>query len=301
MPRTHNREHFFKYATADSAEKILESGKLLWRAPNLFNDPFDHQVTYRFSFTAAEAAQKIYELQEKVVFGDDEPVMVQQKQLGMFSLALRNKRLQGAAKEDALRAFRKGADETLSRFEKYQNDLNNTFVESLSHSRVLCVSESHENVVMWSHYSDQHRGVAIRLNCVDAVDDNLLIARPVTYTETFPDFLSVDDWVAEQFGLTINDYPSMALNLAHIKHRDWRYEREWRVHVPLFAPEPIGDGTSLYVKDPSVFGALYLGCRMPPETQERLFEIARRRYSQMEIFLASQSKSSFSLVFERIE
>lgn len=301
MPRTHNREHFFKYVTADTAEKILESGKLLWRAPHLFNDPFDHQVTYRFSFNGEEAARKLYEAQAKFIFGDDEPVIIQQKPLGLLSLLLRKQQLKGAAKEDALRSLRSGANETAGRLEKYQIDLNNTLIDLLSHSRVLCVSETNENVVMWSHYGEEHRGAVIKLHCIDAVDDNLLIARPVTYTETFPDFLSVDDWVAEHLGLKANDYQSLAFNLAYIKHKDWGYEREWRIHIPLLPREPVGDGTSLYVKDPTVFGALYLGCRMPMATQQRLIEVARRRYPHMEIFRASQSKSSFTLEFERIQ
>lgn len=301
MPRTHNRKHFFKYVTADTAEKILESGKLLWTAPHLFNDPFDHRITYRFSFTGEEAARKYYEVQGKIIFGPDEPVMVQDKLLGTLSLALRKQRLQGAAKEDALKKMREAADEMVGRLEKYQIELSKVLVEFLAHSRVLCVSETYENVVMWSHYSEKHSGAVIKLNCVNAVDDNFLIARPVEYTKTFPDFLSVDDWVADHFGLKVIDYPNMAFNLAFIKHKDWSYEREWRVHIPLFPNEPVGDGRTLYDKDPMVFGALYLGCRMPMEMQQRLIAVAKRRYPHMEIYRASQSKSSFSLEFERIE
>ena len=301
MSRSHSREFFFKYVTADTAEKILESGKLLWRAPHLFNDPFDHQVTYRFPFSGDEAAEKLYEAQVKFIFENDEPVMVQQKTLGLLSLVLRKRQLKGAAKEDALQSLLIGANETAGRLEQFQNDFNSTLVNLLSHSRVLCVSETNENVVMWSHYSEEHRGAVIKLNCVDALDDNLLIARQVSYTDTFPDFISVDDWVAGHLGLTTIDYQRMAFDLAYIKHKDWSYEREWRVHIPLLPTEPVGDGTSLYLKHPETFGALYLGCRMPMDKQLRLIEIASRRYPLMEIYRSLQSKSSFTLEFERIK
>lgn len=299
MPRIHDREHFFKYVTASTAEKILESGKLLWSAPHLFNDPFDHQVAYSFTFTGEEAARKLFEVHEAIVFGTDEPVMVQQKPLGNLSLLLRRQRQQGAANEDALRAFSEVVKDISRDIEKFQNGLNEIIKSSLAHSRVLCMSETHMNVVMWSHYAEQHRGAVIKLNCSDEVDDNLLMARRVTYTETFPDFVSVDDWVADKFGLKEIDISRLAFDLAYIKHNDWIYEREWRVHIPLLPSEPCGDGKSLFEKDLSVFGALYLGCRMPIATQKRLIEIAQRKYPHMEIYRGSQSKHSFTLEFER--
>jgi len=301
MPRSHDRSHFYKYVTANTAEKILESGQFLWSAPHLFNDPFDHQVTYKFPFTSAEIADKLCEVQERISFGEIEPEIVQQKPLGTLSLKLRNRELQDKEKDKVLSEFRKGADETASLLGDYQENVNNLLIEFLSHSRVFCVSETNENVVMWSHYSEQHRGAVIKLNCVDKVDDNLLIARPIKYAIEFPEYISLIDWVEEQFGLKIIDYEDLAFKLAYIKHRDWSYEREWRVHIPLMPNMPVGDGTSLFSKDPSVFGALYLGCRMPQSTQERLTTIARRRYPRMEIYQAVKSKTSFALNLEKIK
>lgn len=45
MDRANNRKCFYKYATADTAEAILEKQTLKWSAPNIFNDPFDHSVS----------------------------------------------------------------------------------------------------------------------------------------------------------------------------------------------------------------------------------------------------------------
>jgi len=300
MPRTHDREHFFKYVSASTAEKILSSGDLQWSAPSLFNDPFDYQSKYRFPFTEEEAEQKLIEVQERVVFGGEEPVIVEQTGLLEALLEMRRMRLGAKEREVVHQQIRRFSQDLAGQLDGYMDRINDFIVQHLGHSRVLCVSETNDNVVMWSHYAEQHKGAVIKLNCVDAVDDNLIIARPVVYSKDFPEYLSADDWVEGLAGLKDNDVSKLAYDVAHIKHSDWAYEQEWRVHIPLLPYEPEGDGTSLYNKDSSVFGALYLGCQIPEEEQEHLIEIAERNYPHMEIHRAVQSRSSFSLEFERI-
>jgi hypothetical protein len=47
MPsRAHDRSHFFKYATYDTALKVLRSKSFRWSSPIKFNDPFDSQIGF---------------------------------------------------------------------------------------------------------------------------------------------------------------------------------------------------------------------------------------------------------------
>ena len=41
VERTHNRNSFYKYMTAKTAEAILLSNRIRWSSPAYFNDPFD--------------------------------------------------------------------------------------------------------------------------------------------------------------------------------------------------------------------------------------------------------------------
>jgi hypothetical protein len=300
VPRTHDRDCFYKYVTASTAEKILSAGCLQWSAPHLFNDPFDHQVSYRFLFSGDEAAQKLFERQMEIVFGERELELVEPTQLGTISLSFRRLNLQGEAKAKAIETFREGADECAWRLSTFQENMNGMLKEVLAHSRVLCVSEDYSNVVMWSHYAEEHRGAVIKLKCVEAVDDNLLIARPVNYTDTFPEFMSLNDWVNECFGLLKISFDKIAFDLAYIKHTDWKYEKEWRVHIPLMPDEPAGNGRSLYSKHRSVFEAIYLGCRMPKEQREKLILLVATQYPHMEVKQATMSRTSFNLEFSRL-
>jgi hypothetical protein len=282
------------------AEKVLVSRKLLWSAPHLFNDPFDHQVSYRFPFSDRELAERLFQAQQQIVFGHDEPIFLEKKPLGDASLLIRKRGLQGAAQEDVLRVMKNSAEGTLGRLSEYQEKLNGTLKKFLAHSRVLCVSENNSNVVMWAHYADQHRGAVFKFNCIDTLDDNLLIARKVTYSKDFPDFLPLTDWVDSWFGLKLIDYGKMAFDLAFIKHKDWEYEQEWRVHIPLMSNEPVGDGRSFYEKSSACFGALYLGCRMQDNERNKIISLAKTKYPHMEIFQAFMSHASFSLEFQKV-
>ena len=60
------------------------------------------------------------------------------------------------------------------------DDFNTEIHKRLLHSRVFCVSAENDNVVMCSHYADQHRGIVFRLAWIDALDNRLLAAREVT-------------------------------------------------------------------------------------------------------------------------
>lgn len=297
----HNREFFYKYFSADVAEMVLTSGQLMWSAPHLFNDPFDHQISYRFPFTGQQVAEKLFQVQQDIVFGPFEPVLVEEKVLGVMSIVLRRANLQGTAKEDAIRTMREGANATIERLSAFQENLNQQLVAFLAHSRVLCVSETNSNVVMWSHYAEQHRGAVIKLKCLDELDDNFISARQVNYSDHFPEFLSLDEWVSSNFGLSVIDYGKLALNLAYTKHSDWKYEQEWRVHIPLMPYEAAGDGRSLFDKHPSAFDGLYLGCRMDNTVKQKLINLAVQRYPHMKIYSAKMAKHSFSLEFERLK
>ncbi len=100
--------------------------------------------------------------------------------------------------------------------------------------RVLCVTEMKDNLCMWSHYADNHRCAMMKLRCIDELDNTLLIARKVTYSENVPIIGSLDDMV-NHFLCTYRIELSEDLrhNLAYTKSNHWSYENEWRVSYPM--------------------------------------------------------------------
>lgn len=91
---------------------------------------------------------------------------------------------------------------------------------------VLCFSKNWHNPVLWSHYADRHRGIAL------GFDINSDMVKVVTYTERRPLFHHADE-------------PTL-YTLLYTKHRDWQYEKEVRVYARL---EERDAATGLYFGD----------------------------------------------------
>ena len=88
---------------------------------------------------------------------------------------------------------------------------------------ILCFSRSWDNPVLWSHYADRHRGMAL------GFDINSDMAKAVTYDEKRPSFRRAD--------------AASIHTLLYTKHCDWHYEEEVRVYAPL---EECDAATGLY-------------------------------------------------------
>jgi hypothetical protein len=196
------------------------------------------------------------------------------------------------------RTLTEGIEIYVDKFDEYKRNMN-SLIPELNESRVLCVSEKNDNVVMWSHYADEHRGVCLRLQCIEEIDNTLLLARPVKYQEDFPEFPSVVDFVSYLTGERLLSMADMLYEVPYVKHVDWSYEREWRVHVPHASAEnTLHDD---WQENPRVFGAIYLGCRIPAKESSEIMQMVERKYPDIEIYQAEQSTEAFVLQFERIK
>jgi hypothetical protein len=69
----HDRTCFFKYTSASTAVKILESSAVLYRSPRQFNDPFDVQSGLHFDFDINSLPDKILDHIERLVSLDTKP------------------------------------------------------------------------------------------------------------------------------------------------------------------------------------------------------------------------------------
>jgi predicted Fe-S protein YdhL (DUF1289 family) len=299
MPRAHDRSHFFKYLTGDTAKLVLQNRKLKWSAPTQFNDPFDHQTALIFQFGSDEFQERFVTSLEEIVFGPAEPEFEEISMAGkLFLLLRRNGRAQD--REEVLARIRAGAADSSAKIPEYEQNINGLLADQLTNSRVLCLSEVHDNVVMWSHYADEHRGAVLKLNCVDEIDDNFLAARPVQYVEEFTKFPTAEEWVNHLLGIRLIDYGQLFFDAAYLKHQDWAYEKEWRIHIPILDGSEPKDGVSYYEKDGRVFGALYLGCRMSDDEKQELLAIVAQHHPRMAVFEMVKAKDGFWLEEQRV-
>ena len=116
---------------------------------------------------------------------------------------------------------------------------------TMSKVGVLCLSATPFEILMCSHYADNHRGFCIEF---DFRDDSRLrqLARPVRYQENMPSMGAKE--------LAANSENSFVDTCILTKARQWEYEQEWRV----FQHE--GNKS---VSAPSEITAIIFGARMP--------------------------------------
>jgi hypothetical protein len=106
---------------------------------------------------------------------------------------------------------------------------------------VLCFTTDWQNPVMWSHYADKHRGIAL------GFDISPTIVKEVRYRKTRPAFHTIDERTLH--------------TLLYTKHKDWHYEREVRVFARFNNRDPtsklfFGDFTPALVLREIITGPL---------------------------------------------
>lgn len=297
--RVHDQSHFYKHTKRATAKKVIETRSFRWSAPTKFNDPFDHQFGFVIRSTPPIFAEMLAASLERQIFSDSISsaiIFPQLPDLDRHVKAIRDQ----LPRDNFTQLLRQVCLEMANELPTRLAEFNSMIQAHLCHSRVLCVSEVLANVVMWSHYAEQHQGVAFKLRCDNELDNILLAARQVRYTDQFISFPDEDVFARHLTGEVRIDLASLIWQIVYTKHVDWSYEKEWRVHRPLL-DEPAGDGFTNFVELPSIFEAVYLGCRMPQEDADEISCLIRQHLPRTKIYRAVPSAEQFTLKFIEID
>lgn len=101
------------------------------------------------------------------------------------------------------------------------------YSEEIQKIGILSLSEINNNILMWSHYAQQHNGICIEFErCEDNILSNNKNTLPVRYSIKKP-LISLSDEILGD----INLKKEIRRSLIYTKSVDWNYEREWRVVI----------------------------------------------------------------------
>lgn len=144
---------FYKYTTAKTAKTILDKGSLQWSSPTLFNDPFDMQFDLHLEYNAGRVANEVVQRFLDVCTGRAQP--------DASSTLDDNAKLLRACmpglKEEAVRKEHlKAIYNTIHLTARALPKLHEELRETLKPRRLLCLSEAHDNILMWAHYAEDH-------------------------------------------------------------------------------------------------------------------------------------------------
>ena len=304
MTRIHDKRYFYKYTSIETAKKILANKTLRYSSPLLFNDPFDHQIDLVVDFNGEmfieSLLKEIFEIgkNNKPVkyldnkeWGEKLKLMISQfKHLNQDQIDLATKNL----KRDL-----KGADRDLK---SYVGAVSEAIRYDITSTRVLCVSEIKDSILMWSHYAQNHTGVVFKLLCLDEINNTLLAAKKVNYVNEPPCYASLSDFVQYVTGQTDNIVPIETLvdKIIYTKYKDWSYEKEWRAILADY--DRSGAFFTDFHEETKVIDAIYLGCNISEKNMMDIVNIVGKdsNWKHVEIYKAEKAKDSFVIDFNKI-
>ena len=186
----------YKYRKLEKSENtinLIKVGELYFSSPDELNDPFDSRISYDF-FNLSEFEIKIH-------------------------LTTLFQRLISMGKDPKL--TRVYFDQILSNRGELQ-DLNDNSNFAVTNLKIGIFSSSKEwdNLLMWSHYGDHHKGIVVGLNEEKIINNNkFLICGDVNYPiDNIPPTLLP----------SMSTIESMNKRFFY-KAKDWSYEREFRL------------------------------------------------------------------------
>lgn len=211
----------FKYTTIDTLEKILDGCSLKFTNPLDFNDPFD------CNFPGYYLDRKYIEKTIRKTF----------KKLGVNINSI-----QGISGQ-----IDKLHNAIFSAFNDHLDGIRQDWDLLISDYRILCVTDKKDNILMWSHYSDSHRGSVLGIDFsflknrkpdrvtyehygdwfkgkIDAELDKAIYSIAKSTLST-----SADEYTENTFS---KNMLSLMAEYFYFKREDWRYEREYRAVIP---------------------------------------------------------------------
>jgi len=230
-------------------EKIITESVLHYSSPTKFNDPFDCKVHYRkLTATNSELKQRYNN--------------VLKKKLPNLNRAQRR----GKAAQD-LEEFDR---------EKFLAAMTEGLQAAVDKVGVLSLSKSRDNVVMWSHYAENHTGLCFGFS--PARNPEFFgRAQPVDYFVEYPDIEILRDSSEKQveaFLLT--------------KAIGWKYEEEWRI-----IDHQTGSGDKIFREEALV--EIILGAGMSAADRDFITKSIKKRKHPVSVFQASANPGSYVL------
>jgi hypothetical protein len=265
----------YKYRSINkNTIESLVNATLHFSNPNEFNDPFDSNIRTNFNGASGKIVKHI--LQTDGLWLPDK----------IFDSNYEN-------------------EEYLNRDIEVLNKKHSDFY--FRKSAMCCFSKQKNNILMWSHYADSHKGIVLGFKVIEpsnmeepgefyflkgnderfvnmfsknGEDPNILPIWPVLYSDNKPDELRIIEKTYDMF------------NKIRTKAKYWSYEEELRV---IFL-NPIGDKNVEF--DREILQEAYFGINTSESDAELIKSIISKYYnSDIHFYKAVNSQTHYELNF----
>lgn len=287
-------EIFYKYASPQAALAILRNRSLQWSAPELFNDPFDVQFDMHVEPFEEQLIDTCVDLMIDIYLGKEAPSL--RNPMG-WTLDVLRKTLGTIPLQDFRSRIRPVVAE---QYEKFESTLEKTHVELREYMkgwRVLCLSKVPDDILMWSHYAQNHSGVVLGFKYIEELDGVWAAAHPVRYESKMPRLATPVEQIRFLAGCADLDVKDVFFRSILTKASNWSYEQEWRIFDVAFS----GSGLEYRQFNENELSSVILGCRASPSLVNEILELVAANYGNASIIQASKSKREFMLELKFVE
>lgn len=168
--------------------------------------------------------------------------------------------------------------------EQRAKELTAQLPAALDEFRLCSFSSSCDSLLMWSHYTDSHKGICLEFG---AKNHDFGSALKVEYSSVYPtlEFFDVDPTASAK---------AMILT----KSEDWIYENEYRLVTKLLPhPEQIQLHNDKFIFQAKCLIGVILGCQISAGNEKMIRDLVSAYPSTVAIKRAIQSASKFALEF----
>lgn len=246
-------ERLYKYLTGERID-VLRNGTVRFTQPSALNDPFEHAAKLDGVFERPPRAKL-----DTPPSGSPDPLK--------------------ALFRTAFGAFIKMTEQPLRK------------VGFPDRYAVLSLAEHNDNLLMWAHYAEEHRGFVIEFDTSHPFFD-----RGAAQEDCFNHLQEVT-YQLDRPTLSLERYSQSLL----FKSPHWEYEQEWRMIVPTKEATEAKDTSVgkvfLYRFPPECVSAIILGSRMPEAVVEEFFDLVMNdeRYAHVGVRFAQEEPDQYAL------
>lgn len=148
----------------------------------------------------------------------------------------------------------------------------------MNKSGVKCFTPNNANILMWSHYTNSHKGICLEFNTL--VDPEFFVYPiNVVYSESYPDLEFTDK--------------RFSTEVLRTKSKDWEYEDEVRIYKRE---------SGYHNFNPNSLKSVTFGCNTSGDKQAQIIEIIRRNkgLNHVQFYKCFPHPNQFKLVIQSI-
>jgi len=155
-----------------------------------------------------------------------------------------------------------------------ENEIKDFIWENISKYGVICYSTEDSNILLWSHYADNHKGMCLVFDVPKPISKGFY---EVKYTKSFPKI---------NLNATKEDLGPEIIKVVTTKAEVWSYEKEYRQILLM---------KNCFTDYPGEIVEVIFGCRTPFEDIQSVVEIIQPKFPDIIVSKMVMQKNTYSL------